>query len=354
LNRESFLPFGSCQLCLLPARDPVACPTKAHLFCRECAVNNLLTQSKELKRLKRDAERRQREEEEGRQLDNAEADARALEEFEKVQTGLLLRSGGGSRTDQIVGRANGKIIVEEDAPDAPKGTKRKFELDEAELVRLADADREDAKRRIVEERSAKSALPSFWVPGETPANHVAVPKAIKRHPTCPAAAAADKPHDFSLKTLITVHFEEGDESKSSNGATSGDKTSNKDADTPTRTCPSCHKVLSNATKGMLAMPCGHVLCKACSDKFQRPQKSEILADHGEDDRERCFVCQEDITPSDAQKSKKKKRKDKRTEGADEDLVDTRQRGLVEICSDGTGFAGGGTNMVRKEGVAFQC
>jgi nitric oxide synthase-interacting protein len=353
LNRESFLPFGSCQLCLLPARDPVACPTNAHLFCRECAVSNLLAQSKELKRLKRDAERRQREDEEDRQLDNAEADARALEEFEKVQTGLLLRSGGSNSTEKVIGRANGKIIVEGDAPDAPKGTKRKFELDEAELVRLADADREDAKRRIVEERSARSALPSFWVPGETPKNHVAAPKAIKRHPTCPAAAA-DKPHDFSLRTLVTVHFQEGDESKSSNGATSGTNTSSKDAENPSRTCPSCHKVLSNATKAMLAMPCGHVLCKACSDKFQRPQKSEILAEHGEDDHKRCFVCQEDITPSEGQKAKKKKKKDKQSQGADEDVGDTRQRGLVEICSDGTGFAGGGANMVRKEGVAFQC
>ena len=55
LTRDSFLTFGSCQLCLLPARDPVSCGSDGHLFCRECAVNNLLAQSKELKRLKKEA-----------------------------------------------------------------------------------------------------------------------------------------------------------------------------------------------------------------------------------------------------------------------------------------------------------
>jgi nitric oxide synthase-interacting protein len=65
-----------------------------------------------------------------------------------------------------------------------------------------------------------------------------------------------------------------------------------------------------------------------------------------DETVRCYVCQENVTPSAAKKKEgDEKKKDKK------DKID---RGLVELCSDGTGFASGGTNMVKRQGVAFQC
>src|ERR1700748_2300597 len=90
LSRDSFLPFASCRLCLLPAREPVACTSgsKADLFCRECALNDLMAQRKEIKRLEKgwEAAEVEREEEEARAKEDQRR--REVEEFERVSQGL--------------------------------------------------------------------------------------------------------------------------------------------------------------------------------------------------------------------------------------------------------------------------
>lgn len=308
----------------------MSCPSHGHLFCRECAVSNLLAQNKELKRLKKDAERRRLEDAQDDAEVDEEARVRAVEEFERVQMGLAARPGG-SNGQKIVGRSNGKVILEEEDKDAPqKGTKRIFELDEDELLRIARDERTATKKRMFDEKNAKSSLPSFWVPGLTPSDKSRSngEKAERLKSVCPASAA-NKPHDFNLKTLITANFTE---SKPAKGEDSR------------RTCPSCQKALSNGTKAVLAKPCGHVLCKPCSDKFQKaPEKN--AHEPNLDDSERCYVCQEDVTTG------KKARRKKGEDGEKEVRV---ERGLVELSSEGTGFAGGGGNVVKRDGVAFQC
>ena len=83
---------------------------------------------------------------------------------------------------------------------------------------------------------------------------------------------------------------------------------------------------------MLAIPCGHVVCKKCAEKF-------ITAKSGQEEM-RCFVCSENLSA-----------RVRKTEDSKRDKVKV---GLVEINSEGTGFAGGGKNVVGREGVAFQC
>ncbi|KAI9813939.1 MAG: hypothetical protein M1832_006024 [Thelocarpon impressellum] len=251
LTRDSFLPFGSCRLCLLPSRSPVACASNGDIFCRECAMNNLLAQRKEIKRLEKDEARRRQEEADAEARTEEEARARAVQDFERVQTGVSLKLGGPAGKRKVVGREGGKVMVEEDneadeKAGAPKGTKRKFELDEAELLRIARDERGKARKALDDERyaAARTTLPSFWVPSLTPSLSNAdagLHQSARTHkhlPTCPGSSKA-RPHTYTLKTLVTVQFSEED----------GDGDEG-----PTRICPSCKKALSNSTKAMRAYP----------------------------------------------------------------------------------------------------
>lgn len=290
---------------------------------------NLLAQRKEMKRLEKVVERQKIEEDDERVRDDEQARLRAIEEFEAVQAGLEAKVGTGSR---VVGRQNGKIVVEQDHDpkigDA-KGAKRKFEIDEEELKRIASEDRTKAKRTLEDERkAAKGQLPSFWVPGETPDQHHKSAEKAKSTPTCPVSDP-EHPHSLSLKALTSLNFNE--EKSSDTGKTAS-------------TCPACKRALSNSTKAMVAIPCGHVLCKPCVDKFLRPEHRHHRDAHDtapEPDTIHCYVCDADLTNvPEGKKSKKDKEKGPKP-------------GLVEIRSEGTGFASGGKAMVKREGVAFQ-
>lgn len=214
---------------------------------------------------------------------------------------------------------------------APRNGKRKFEMDDDELQRIAAGDRAKARKAIDDEKAAQPKLPSFWVPAVTPSSNTRdalheVVKKTKTSPICPASPE-DKPHVYSLHTLVNVHFTEDD-----------DKQSKKTV----RICPSCKKALGNSSKAMLAKPCGHVLCGSCVDKFMKPNKHDPHA--VQPDALQCYVCETNLTdhPDEKQKGKKKEK-------------DRIRPGLVELRSEGTGYSAGGANEVHKKGVgAFQC
>jgi nitric oxide synthase-interacting protein len=309
----------------------VACP-QGDLFCRECAVSNLLAQRKEIARLEKEWERRRVEEEEGEQMEDERERERAVVEFERVQMGLENKAG-----------KKRKIDAGEDTREDGREAKRKFELSE-EVERAAKEERKKMREELDAEKvrshemlkrmeanyrqkASTKNLPSFWVPSQTPNTEPPLSKdnkPPKLHSFCPSSAESD-PHQYSLKTLTSVKFTTDSSSKST-----------------ARTCPACKKTLSNSTKGMLAVPCGHVLCKPCADKFLKPTEGPDPhnpdAEHGV---VRCFVCDADLSGKAKRSDKKNSKKEK-------------GGGLVELRCDGTGFAGGGKAVVQKDGVAFQC
>ena len=66
----------------------------------------------------------------------------------------------------------------------------------------------------------------------------------------------------------------------------------------------------------------------------------------QEDRQACYVCDTSLSHQEPSKHDSKTKK-----GDDRARL---KPGLVEINSEGTGFAGGGKNMAKREGIAFQC
>ncbi|GKT43750.1 E3 ubiquitin-protein ligase CSU1 [Colletotrichum spaethianum] len=325
LSRDSFLPFGSCYLCLEIARDPVSC-SHGDIFCRECAVANLLAQKKEIKRLERAREKAEQEILEAQARQDAEAQERAIKEFEKIQAGL--NPSSSAAVSSLSGLASEDVTKGPEADSARQGTKRKFVLDQDELDRIAMEDRTKAQKSIDEEKASKEKLPSFWTPSQTPdaeaarkaTGLAAVPKKIKLAPICPASPNNSQ-HPYSLKSLIPLNFKEELDSNTNSNR---------------RICPSCVKMLSNGSRPLLAEKCGHVICRSCAVKFMTPVKSSDASLQ----ENACYVCDARLT-ADRSGGKQKQRK--------EEFV-----GLIELRSEGTGFSARGASKVEKSGVAFQC
>ncbi|KAH8696046.1 RING finger domain-containing protein [Talaromyces proteolyticus] len=353
LSRESFLPFGSCQLCLQPARAPVvACAANGDLFCRECAISDLLAQRKEIKRVERerDEAKKRLSEDDAQALEQAKL--RELHEFELISMGIEgshknskkrkvpTMEDGSNKEDDSGSRVDAATEAFRQREIEVNGKRRKvFELGEAEIARYAKSEQERLKREIEREKSeSKSALPSFWVPSLTPGTKSDVmSKPVKLAPLCPGSTEENR-HEYSLKSLVDVHFTEEKAEESSS--------------TAQRVCPSCKKALTNGLKAMLTKPCGHVICLPCVTKFMAPETT--IDPHETDQSESaigrilCYVCETDITPSSKHKSKPKEK------GKEKEEKSKIKPGLVEIRSEGTGFAKGGDNMAKKQGVAFQC
>lgn len=348
---------------------------------------NLLAQKQEIKRLQRQAEIARMEAEESEKMGDEEARGWAVVDFERTQAGL----DGGDAVDlarrarpgdALTGRSaapnmdvDGADAIAVAAAGAAGGTtKRKFVLNDDDLMRNAAEENKKARRMLEQEKQvAQKDVPSFWLPSQAvtvgtkqDAGHKE--KERKMQPLCPGSTESS-PHIISLKGLTAVRFSGEEAAATEAGAGAGSGTAlvleeaTKDRQGRTRSCPSCARALSNASKAVLLKPCGHVLCGPCVDKFMlggvanTEHMWEEENDAGGDAIAlSCYVCSTNVTshgqtgPTAEQKESRTKMKKKKKDGDGGEG----NSGLYDIACEGTGFAGGGTNLVKREGVAFQC
>ncbi|KAI0366517.1 hypothetical protein BV20DRAFT_1046107 [Pilatotrama ljubarskyi] len=312
LGHESMRRFDACALCLQRARDP------GHLFCRECALTDLVTQINDIKRQKVRLEAMKKEAEEERQRAREAARERVLREFERGQLGLAATStiSTSSRADSSESAA------------AARGTKRKFDFDASAVETLTREAEEAALRQIEREQAEalKSKLPDFWLPSLTPTYTSHGPPTslsdVKLQTTC---RGGNPPHPLTRKHLIPVKWTFDTSSsavppksvESTPATEAGDQSPEPKPKAPRDDerppiCPSCKKQLSNNTLMHVMKPCGHVTCKTCTDTLVKPAMQ-------------CIVCDVKLGDKD----------------------------VIELTREGTGYAAGGMAETSKRGVAFQ-
>ncbi|KAJ3323207.1 hypothetical protein HDU76_013697 [Blyttiomyces sp. JEL0837] len=299
---------------------------------KECIFENILSQKREIARLQKLSEtQRQLIDDEIRRREEALKDAE-IERFERTQTRILGDDGGKNVRDALVvgassaiggNRVGGKVVGSNGAGAGGVGN-GEFGVGNGELREIegkmfkaiktdegtlylpditADTDEEKVKlyqamKDLESRANNKSALPSFWVTSLTPDAKPIIIEAPQKDLLC---TAADPPHTIpSFKKLVKVVFtkpkrKEGEQADGSS------------------VCPSCIKNFNNGSKIVVLKGCGHVICKECYQRFVRGVN-------------KCNVCDEKCK-----------------------LID-----VIELHSEGTGFAGsGGKVQVQKAGIGFQ-
>jgi nitric oxide synthase-interacting protein len=129
-------------------------------------LSNILAQKKEIKRMEKAKDQGEIRALEEKARQEAEAQERAVREFELTQAGISVNGGrvGSARTDTL--RREGSrqsptppAAIAEVAGTGKRGEKRKFSFNEDEVARIAEEERAKARKAIDDERVRSS--PSY-------------------------------------------------------------------------------------------------------------------------------------------------------------------------------------------------
>ncbi|XP_058078073.1 E3 ubiquitin-protein ligase CSU1 [Magnolia sinica] len=238
LGKDSIKPFDACCLCIKPFIDPLCCQ-KGHVFCKECILECLLSQKKDIQRKLAAHALQQKQEKEEEEEKLMLQKARELDAFDQQNHGAV-----------------------------PQYNDRSYARDKngfhgANSVRVTSYE-EEALRN----------MKAFWLPSATPEAPVKV-EAPSISTICPEGK-----EKLKLKTLFPIRFtEESNEQKTSKSADGGGFI-----------CPSCKVTFTNTLPLVAINTCGHVFCKKCADRFVAVDKVCLVCN--KECKERNLVCLE--------------------------------------------------------------
>ncbi|KAI0527082.1 hypothetical protein KFK09_002680 [Dendrobium nobile] len=215
LGKDSIKPFDTCCLCLKPFIDPLCCQ-KGHVFCKECILECLLAQKKDIKRklAAHAAQQKQQKDEELERLSLQQA--REIDAFDQQNHGAVPQYNDKSHSRDKNG------------------------FHGANSVKVTSYEEE-----------ALRTMKAFWLPSATPEAPVKV-DAPSSDTICPEGK-----EKLKLKTLFSIYFTE-DNNKENKRSKSVDSN---------YICPSCKVTLTNTLSLVAINTCGHVFCKKCADRF---------------------------------------------------------------------------------------
>lgn len=126
------------------------------LFCRECAISDLLAQRQEIKRLEKERGEARRRLAEDNEREREEAKEREVKEFEMVSMGLegsrdQSQNHKKRKASEVAAPAEGVVDREREVEVAGK-RKKMFELDEKELARVVSEEEERLKDELKKEK----------------------------------------------------------------------------------------------------------------------------------------------------------------------------------------------------------
>lgn len=238
LGKDSIKPFDACCLCLKPFIDPLCCQ-KGHVFCKECILECLLAQKKDIQRkvIAHAAQQSQKKEEEEEKL--VQQKARELDAFDQQNHGAV-----------------------------PQYSDKSYARDKNGFHGA------NSVKATSYEEEALRTMKAFWLPSATPEASVKV-DAPSTGTICPEGNEKIK-----MKTLFPIRFSvDNNGAQKSNSQKSG-----------SFICPSCKVTLTNTLSLVAISTCGHVFCKKCGDKFVAVDKVCLVCNR--ECKERNLVCLE--------------------------------------------------------------